>query len=723
MIKEKIFRAFNKLSLEEKKEELIKYKELREASPLNKNDLQLLEMIIENELIDYEVQCNENGCQITNLNENLTHYNLKESTHKEILLNYIIQTVLLRNKSKLAEQIITKLNIDIDDNDEYVVEPEEENKEKDKKSKDEEAGNITYKKLKHNDFHEFLSRINFSKLKKNPFTKALKAFDDDDNLIKLTTLNGRQILLLYVLYYIVYSDETTFGKQLPKTLKETELYKSIEKHKKNLLTLVKNEKKHFDAYYTIRDKIQYFIAEKDTILKHKELANDINLMKSIEFELKVLLKDLKENYKKFEEFISYDKEFLEIAEIYASGEDDDKIKDLKLPSDEIKDEEESFVRADETNRILIIKEILNCDFNEAEQILTHIKKQLGENTLNKSLEKGFNKDQILDVLEDSWKALNNLKDIEINGTKYKLKEFAKKLFNYKGTGEGKGERFILFVFPYAKISGQSKSFDIDLGSIGKFEVKSYGKCKNIKIGKEGRLTSLTKFNQLSLVINEIYKIFNDKHISEIFKSMIDYNQNCAKNASDQFDTIIKILNSKVKEGDIRVKKSIYTAFRDGEISVSAKKRTEDLFKALTDVIECLKINGYQYMKIIDKKKKDEVYIVSDVKKKGENTLIVTYNSEFNKEKENEAIDALETILRNKHMYKKEFLDSIFDEASKLLSSHFKQHPMIVINDFTGDSKNFITYKKLITDLKIVAFTRGSAAVLPSDADCKTLDEE
>jgi hypothetical protein len=320
------------------------------------------------------------------------------------------------------------------------------------------------------------------------------------------------------------------------------------------------------------------------------------------------------------------------------------------------------------------------------------------------------RNNIITGIKSGWEILKQLEENNPD-----LKNLSMQLFNLKFTGEGKGERLIEFLYPDAKVSGGSLSYDIELNS-QKYEVKAYPPNTDIKLGKEARATNFNKLQDLQSIINALSVIFSNETNVRILDAQIGGLQ-------DSENEVVRLKNSLLNPVP-GSKNTLSDAFSTGEISKTSIDVMKDALKNFSEIVDKIKNNSFYYMKIFNKNDNTIYKVETGPTEIKGGEVGFTAKPLANPESEQFVVNTLLSIIDNTVFMADpaQYLVNTFKEIEDHINDLFEKHPMILLNDSntkndksgnTTTQLNRITeMDEVLTKFKVVTITRGHAAVLP-----------
>jgi len=380
------------------------------------------------------------------------------------------------------------------------------------------------------------------------------------------------------------------------------------------------------------------------------------------------------------------------------------------------------------------EEILDKAAKEAEEI-QNVKNTRKYKILTETL--NINEKEALDFVEKSPNlTFGNLSESEIpkaiDNAWVQLKsineDIALSLLQYEKSGYGSTELFLNYAFDDVNaddnnnIGGFIDSFDIKAGN-NKYEVKSYEKLDDIRLGNEGAVTSFKDYNIMFAMYNTINKIvsFNSDKMNVMLQMLnsIGEKQYTPEEIKNQ------IIPSKIsKDKEI---KTLPDCLREGSVSAANLSILDKPLKYFGEIVVKLHKVKFDYMKIVSK---DTLYPIISIDDKDMNNIKVQVSGKITKEEEIDVINVIHELYMLMKSVKlidesgnfnenKSFKDEMVENINKQINVLFSNHPMLVIRSFKKpkDSKKPVVITDdicfgVFRNFKINRITQGKVKVVP-----------
>ncbi|NCD07477.1 MAG: hypothetical protein EOL97_15315 [Spirochaetia bacterium] len=316
------------------------------------------------------------------------------------------------------------------------------------------------------------------------------------------------------------------------------------------------------------------------------------------------------------------------------------------------------------------------------------------------------------AINNAWKKLKSIN-----------KDIALMLLQYEKAGYGRTELFLNFAFDDIDISGGGESFDVKAGS-NKYEVKSYEKLDDIRLGNEGNVTSFPDYNVMFSMYNTINKIisFNDDQMNAFLQMLNSIDEKKQYTIEEIKKQILPSKTAKDKEI-----KMLPECLREGSVSGGNLKLLDKPLRYFGEIVMKLHKVKFDYMKIVSK---DTLYPIISIDDKDMNNIKVQVSGKITKEEEIEVINVIHELFMlmksiglidssgnfdNKKSYTTEMLENMNKQVNEL----FSNHPMLVIKSFKSSKENKTPI--VITDdicfgvfrkFEINRITQGKVKVVP-----------
>lgn len=320
---------------------------------------------------------------------------------------------------------------------------------------------------------------------------------------------------------------------------------------------------------------------------------------------------------------------------------------------------------------------------------------------------------IAKLLNQAFTAMKNA------GTPYA--EAAEKLVTFGDAGEGRGEKFVEFVFPFANSGGQ-ESFDIQIGP-QKYEVKTYKADANnktiaesIRLGQEGSIFKVDKFTRLFMFLTDLSKIFTEGPESNNYAAVKEMLNDAI--TEESYNEIAKLLHATTSSGN-----TIIDQIKKGEFSYTNIEKTSTILDILNIGFKSIKENNFYYLKIylndenynlsVEPVKPSKVSELVGVDDGSEITFAV--KSRITKASEQDVKNSILRILANSDIFTtKNYLHTMIEDGMTRINDEFKLHPMIIISDhLRGGDKN-IAVVGVFNRFKFNDITQSGFKVVPED---------
>ncbi len=367
---------------------------------------------------------------------------------------------------------------------------------------------------------------------------------------------------------------------------------------------------------------------------------------------------------------------------------------LSLVADET-DEEVSETTGEEAKEILETAaeeaEKVETDHNSKRLVILTEKLKLSEEKAKDFISKSptdlkleeVSEERIPSAIDSVWSQLNKID-----------KNIALKLLQFEETGIGRGEKFLEYCFKDVEISGGNASFDITAGS-QMFEMKSYEKPGDIRLGTEGTVTGFPEYNMMFSIYDAIYRIteLNENSMKTLLQMLNNIDQKkqyTAKEIKDQILPNKKFKDEKEKE---EVEK-LPISLRRGEISTTNLKMLDKPIRFFGEIASKLHKNKFEYMKIVSK---DEIYPILSINDQDLNNISVKVSGKISVKDEIDVISVVHELfmlLKKVKLIneagdfdsKKSFRDEMVEKINEKINTEFSKHPMIILRSFKKDGK-------------------------------------
>ncbi len=298
---------------------------------------------------------------------------------------------------------------------------------------------------------------------------------------------------------------------------------------------------------------------------------------------------------------------------------------------------------------------------------------------------------------------------------------AETMITYGDAGEGRGEKFVEFVFPFANSGGQ-ESFDIQIGP-QKYEVKTYKADANsktiaesIRLGQEGSIFKVDKFTRLFMFLTDLAKIFTDEVGSNNYEAVSEMLNDAI--TEESYNEIARLLHTTTSNGN-----TIIDQIKKGEFSYANIEKASAILDILNIGFKSIKENNFYYLKIY---LNDENYNLSvepvrpalakdlvGVDDGSEITFAV--KSRITKASEQDVKNSILRILANSDIFTtKNYLQTMIDDGMTRINDEFKLHPMIIISDHLRGGDTSIAAVGVFNRFKFNDITQSGFKVVPED---------
>lgn len=696
VIREKILKEFSSWDLEKQKSELEKYKALDGYSPLNDKDYELMEMVIDDPNKESSIECDNGVCNFvsegediddlfeTNLilmeNENDFRKKIIDMLKNQKVINYYKSFGDMSHSLSLYKAAIKQIS-----NDKFI-------------SKFKSYLDLipTAKEIKSvagfNKWEKNIYNSDTSKIK-NLDSKAFLNIDiNSDDKLKInheniqikdvTTYKTLAVLLILdLLNGLSASERGSYVSAMKTTLKQIDSEKDAIQ-----ISVETDEEKEKD------------LADIDTLLTDME-----NMHSNVSMDT-VITGDAETIDINDKDFVSYlSSNGIEFRPTDLDGTTfDDKMKKRiihKYELDEIITDEIDVITA---KRVSILEKVTGKTIDS--KLLKEIPKFPSDSKITLPMPK-----EIPSLLNEAFKALSTLN-----------KDWAIKLIKYEKAGEGKGEKFIEFVFPYATSGGQ-ESYDIKIGP-QKYEVKTYNAdpdnktiTETIRLGQEGNIFKSDKFNRLFTFISDLSKIFDEKNtnydaVTKMLSDAID---------EERFQKISSILHAKSNRGT-----TLVDQIKKGEFSYDHMDKTSQILDLLNIGFKRVKNNNFYYLKIflnqedynlsISPRKPKKIETLKNVDSGSDISFNVT--GKISKAADEDVKNAILRILANGDIFTTtNYLETMIDEGITKINEEFNKHPMIIIVDHDkAGSRRDLAAVGIFNKFRFTNISQNGFKVIPEE---------
>lgn len=325
--------------------------------------------------------------------------------------------------------------------------------------------------------------------------------------------------------------------------------------------------------------------------------------------------------------------------------------------------------------------------------------------------------EIPKAIDNAWVQLKSINE-----------DIALSLLQYETSGYGRTELFLNYAFDDinvddSKIGGFGDSFDVKAGN-NKYEVKSYNKLTDIRLGNEGNVTSYHDYNVMFSIFSIIDKFIKlNKDQMNALLRMLDIKDSKKQYSVEEIKA--QVLTAKETTDENNELKTLSDCFKEGSISASNLQLLDRPIKYFGEMVDLLHKKKFKYMKIINE---DTIYPITSIDDSDLNNIKVRVSGKLTEEEDNYIINTAHELfmlmksvdlIDSKGNFNSEmsYKDIMLENISKKISDKFSNHPMLVIKSFKKDGKK----EPIITDnicfgvfkkLKVNRITQGKIKVEP-----------
>ena len=274
---------------------------------------------------------------------------------------------------------------------------------------------------------------------------------------------------------------------------------------------------------------------------------------------------------------------------------------------------------------------------------------------------------------------------------------SKKILEYDTKGIGAGELLLKFIFDDVQIAGGSTSYDIIAGS-SKFEVKSYAKTGDIRLGTESTVTRFPIYSLMFAIYDCIARI--TKFSSNEMEALLKMLSNVLPNEEYTREILVKQIQTKKETDEFKENpkeaspiiqyETLSECLRKGEVGNENLHSLDKPLRYFGKIVTAIYSNKFDYMKLINK---DLIYPVLEMDESNKDNPTVKLGAPLKKEDETNVINTLHELFllfkkaklidgSGNFDYERSFKDEMLNDINQTLTGFFKKHPMIIINSKT-----------------------------------------